>query len=151
MSSYTRTMAGVVGIGVAKLLLGCSDPPEPASASSESSRSSPSVLTREIVVATPMTTADLVSERVCLDQEGPHVLEAEAASENAATGFLTLDDGSAQGEYVASAMRFAGQPRRIRSEEVVLHAGEPCYLVSAQTGITGDRATTRLIRLDGQE
>ena len=95
-----------------------------------------------------MTTADLVSERVCLDQGGPHVLDAEAASENAATGFLTLDDGSAEGEYVTSAMRFAGQPREIRSEQVVLHAGEPCYFVSAQTGITGERATTRLIRLD---
>ena len=147
MSSCTRTTAGVVGIGVALLLLGCSGPPEPASQQSPS-RSSPSVPPREVVVATTMTTADLVSERVCLDQEGPHVLEEEAASENAATGFLTLDDGSAEGEYVASAMRFAGQPRRIRSEQVVLHAGEPCYLVSAQTGITGDRATTRLIRLD---
>ena len=100
---------------------------------------------REVLVATTMTTtADLVSERVCLDQEGSHVLEAAAAaSGNAAAGFLMLDDGSAEGEFVASAMRFAGQPRRVRSEEVVLHAGEPCYLVSAQ----GDRATTRLIRL----
>ena len=47
------------------------------------------------------------------------------------TDFLTLDDGSEEGEYVASAMRFADQPRRVRSEEVMLHAGEPCYLVSA--------------------
>ena len=98
-----------------------------------------------------MTTADLVSERVCLDQEGRHVLAAEAAAENAATGFLTLDDGSAEREYVASAMRFAGQPRRVRSEEIVLHAGEPCYLISAQSGIVGDRATTRLIRLVAEE
>ena len=143
-------MAGVVGIGVALLLFGCSGPPEPTSASGESSTSSPSVPPREVLVATTMT-VDLVSERVCLDQEGPHVLEAEAAAENAATGVLTLDDGSAEGEYVASALRFAGQPRRIRSEEVVLRAGEPCYLVSAQTGISGDRATTRLIRLDAEE
>ena len=147
MSSHTRTTAAVVGIGVALLLLGCSDPPEPSSRQSASTPS-PSVAPREVVVATTMTTGDLVSERVCLDQEGPHVLEAEAASENAATGFLTLDDGSAEGEYVTSAIRFAGQSRRIRSEQVVLHAGEPCYLVSAQTGITGERATTRLIRLD---
>ena len=42
-------------------------------------------------------------------------------------------------------------PRRIRSKQVVLHAGEPCYLVSAQTGITGERATTRLIRLDASQ
>ena len=147
MSSHTRTTAAVVGIGVALLLLGCSDPPEPSSQQSASTPS-PSVAPREVVVATTMTTGDLVSERVCLDQEGPHVLEAEAASENAATGFLTLDDGSAEGEYVTSAIRFAGQSRRIRSEQVVLHAGEPCYLVSAQTGITGERATTRLIRLD---
>ena len=139
-----------IGIGVALLLLGCSDPPEPSSQQSASTPS-PSVAPREVVVATAMTTGDLVSERVCLDQEGPHVLEAEAASENAATGFLTLDDGSAEGEYVTSAMRFAGQSRRIRSEQVVLHAGEPCYLVSAQTGITGERATTRLIRLDASQ
>ena len=97
-----------IGIGVALLLLGCSDPPEPSSQQSASTPS-PSVAPREVVVATAMTTGDLVSERVCLDQEGPHVLEAEAASENAATGFLTLDDGSAEGEYVTSAMRFAGQ------------------------------------------
>ena len=65
------------------------------------------------------------------------------------TGFLTLDDGSEDGQYVASAMRSAGQPRRVRSGQVVLHAGELfCYLLSAQTGITGERATTRLIRLD---
>ena len=62
--------------------------------------------------------------------------------------FLTLDDGSGDGEYVTSAMRLADQSRRIRSEQVELHADEPCYLVSAQTGITGERATTRLIRLD---
>ena len=48
-------------------------------------------------------------------------------------------------------MRFAGQLRLVRSEEVVLRAGEPCYLVSAQTGIAGDRATTRLIRLAAGE
>ena len=70
-------MAGVVGIGVALLLFGCSGPPEPTSGSGESSTSSPSVPPREVLVATTMTTADLVSERVCLDQEGPHVLEAE--------------------------------------------------------------------------
>ena len=138
MSSYTRTTDAAVGIGVALMLLGCSGTPE----------TSPSVALREVVVATKMTTADLVSERVCLDQGGPHVLEVEAASENAATGFLTLDDGSADGEYVTSAMRLAGQSRRSRSEQVEVHAGEPCYLVSVQTGITGERATTRLIRLD---
>ena len=147
MSSHIRTTAGGVGIGVALMLLGCSDPTEPTSQQSAPTPS-PSVVPREVVVATTLTTANLVNERVCLDQEGAHVLEAEAAAENAATGFLTLDDGSAEGEYVTSAMRFAGQSRRIRSEQVVLHAGEPCYLVSAQTGITGERATTRLIRLD---
>ena len=142
MSSYKWTTAAVVGLGVALMLLGCSDPPEPTTDAALS------VATREVVVATTMTAADFVSERFCLDQGGPHVLEAEAASENAATGFLALDDGSAEGEYVTSAMRLAGQSRRIRSEQVVLHAGEPCYLVSAQTGIAGERATTRLIRLD---
>ena len=129
------------------MLLGCSDPPEPTNQESAPTPS-PSVAPPEVVVATTMTTADRVKERVCLDQEGAHVLEAEAAAENAATGFLSLDDGSAEGEYVTLAMRFAGQSRRIRSEQVVLHAGEPCYLVSAQTGITGERATTRLIRVD---
>ena len=147
MSLHTRTTAAGVGIGVAFMLFGCSDPTEPTSQQSAPTPS-PSVVLGEVVVATTMTTADLVNERVCLDQEGAHVLEAEAAAENAATGFLTLDDGSAEGEYVTSAIRFAGQSRRIRSEQVVLHAGEPCYLVSAQTGITGERATTRLIRLD---
>jgi hypothetical protein len=120
----------------------------PAAAETESSTSLPP---REILVTTTMTTADFVSERVCLDQEGPHVIEADAASENAATGFLALDDGSTEGKYVASAMRFAGQTRRIRSEEVVLHAGEPCYLVSVHTGIVGERATIRLIRLAADE
>lgn len=147
MSSYTRTTAGVVAIGVVLMLPGCSDAPEPATRQNPS-MPAPSDAPREAVVATTMTSADLVSERVCLDQGGPHVLEAEAASENAATGFLTLDDGSADGEYVTSAMRLAGQSPRIRSEQVELHAGEPCYLVSAQTGISGERATTRLIRLD---
>ena len=145
MSSYPRTTAAVVAIVGVLMLPGCSDAPELAT---RQNPSTPSDAPREVVVATTMTTADLVSERVCLDQGGPHVLEAEAASENAATGFLTVDDGSADGEYVTSAMRLAGQSRRIRSEQVELHAGEPCYLVSAQTGITGERATTRLIWLD---
>ena len=136
MPLCTRTRAGIVGVGIV-LLVGSS--------------SVPSVPQSEVLVATTISTADLVQERVCLDQEGPHVLEAEAESENASTGFLTLDDGSEEGEYVASAMRFAGQPRRVRSEEVMLHAGEPCYLVSAQTGIVGDRATIRLIRLAADE
>ena len=127
---YTRTTVGVVGVGIV-LLVGCSEPSEAS----------------EVLVATTMSTADLVRQRVCLEQQGSYVLEAEAESQNAATGFLTLDDGSEEGEYVASAMRFTGQPRRVRSEEVVLHAGEPCYLVTAQTGIVGDRATARLIRL----
>lgn len=109
MFSYTRTTAAVVSIGVALMLLGCSDAPEPAVDQSPSTPS-PSV---EVVVARAMTTADLVSERVCLDQGGSHVLEAEAASENAAAAFLTLDDGSAEGEYVTSAMRLRGQARRI--------------------------------------
>ena len=151
MPSCTRTTAAVVGIA-SSLLIGCSEPPEPTGASTESTSSSaPSVPTSEVLVATTMTTADLIRERVCLDHEGTHVLEAEAESENAATGFLTLDDGSEEGEYVASAMRFAGQPRRLRSEEVVLHAGEPCYLISVQTGIVGDRATARLIKLAADE
>ena len=142
MPSHKWTTAAAVGLGVALMLLGCSEPPDPTTDAALS------VATREVVVATTMTTTDFVSERFCLDQGGPHVIEAEAASENAATGFLTLDDGSAEGEYVTSAMRLAGQSRRIRSEQVVLLAGEPCYLVSAQTGITGERASTRLIRLD---
>jgi hypothetical protein len=151
MTFCIRNTARVVGIGIV-LLIGCSGPSEPTGASPESSSPSlPSAPRSEVLVATTMTTADLVQERVCLDHEGPHVLEAEAESENAATGFLTLDDGSEEGEYVTSAMRFAGDPRRVRSEEVVLHAGEPCYLVSAQTGIVGDRATTRLIRLAADE
>ncbi|MYC99803.1 MAG: hypothetical protein F4X13_11135 [Gammaproteobacteria bacterium] len=147
MLSYTRIAAAVVAVGVAVMLPGCSDAPEPATRQNPSTPA-PSAAPREVVVAATMTTADLVSERVCLDQGGPHVLEAEAASENMATGFLTIDDGSEDGEYVTSAMRLAGQARQIRSEQVELHAGEPCYLVSAQTGITGERATTRLIRLD---
>jgi hypothetical protein len=59
----------------------------PAAAETESSTSLPP---REILVTTTMTTADFVSERVCLDQEGPHVIEADAASGNAATGFVAL-------------------------------------------------------------
>lgn len=147
MFSYPRTPTALAGIAAAIMLFGCSDAPEPDSRQNPSTPS-PSDAPREVVVATAITTTDLVSERVCLDQEGPHVLEAEAASENAATGVLAVDDGSAEGAPVTLAMRLAGQPRRIRSEEVVLHAGEPCYLVSAQTGIAGERATTRLIRLD---
>ena len=98
-----------------------------------------------------MSTADLVRKRVCLDQGGAHVLEVEAESENLAAGYLTLDDGSKEGKYVASAMRLAGQARSVRSKEVVLHAGEPCYLVTVQTGIDGDRTTARLIRIDDEE
>jgi hypothetical protein len=147
MSSYTRTPAALLGIAAALILL-VSPTHRNLIADRHPSTPTPSDDPREVVVATTLTTADLVSERVCLDQGGAHVLEAEAASENAATGFLTLDDGSADGEYVTSAMRLAGQSRRIRSEQVDLHAGEPCYLLSAQTGITGERATTRLIRLD---
>lgn len=152
MPSSTRTTTAVIfGLG-SSLLIGCSEPPEPTVASTEASSSSASsVPASDVMVTTTMTAADLVRERVCLDHEGPHVLEAEAESENAATGFLTLDDGSEEGEYVASAMRFAGQPRRVRSEEIVLHAGEPCYLVSVQTGIVGERATARLIRLAADE
>lgn len=101
----------------------------------------------EVVVAATATTVDFARNRVCLDQGGAHVLEVEAASENAAAGFLTLDDGSEDGAYVAGATRWSGQPRRVRSGQVVLHAGEiVCYLLSAQTGITGERAVTRLIR-----
>ncbi len=152
MLSCARTAAVVVvGIG-SSLLIGCSEPPEPTVASTEaSSPSASSVPASDVLVTTTMTTADLVRERVCLDREGPHVLEVAAESENAATAFLTLDDGSEEGEYVASAMRFARQPRRVRSEEVVLHAGEPCYLVTVQTGIAGDRATARLIRFAADE
>lgn len=101
----------------------------------------------EVVVAATATTVDFARNRVCLDQGGAHVLEVEAASENMATGFLTLDDGSEDGQHVASAMRLPGQPRRVRSGQVVLHTRELfCYLLSAQTGITGERAATRLIR-----
>ncbi len=63
-------------------------------------------------------------------------------------GYLAIDDGSQEGETVVALMRFADQPRRIRSERVELHAGEPCYLITADTGVSGERATTRLIRLD---
>ena len=51
----------------------------------------------EVVVATTTTTTDLVSERVCLDQGGSYMLEAEAESENASSGFLTFDDSSEEG------------------------------------------------------
>ena len=151
MPSCIRTTVAVVGIA-SSVLIGCSEPSAPIGASTAPSTesissSTPTVPTREILVATTMTTADLVRERVCLDQRGSYILEAEAESENAATGFLTLDDSSVEGEYITSAMRFAGQPRRLRSEEVELNAGEPCYLISVQTGIVGDRATARLIRL----
>ena len=98
-------------------------------------------------MTTAVSTTELVHERICLAQDGPYVLEAEAAAGNAASAFLSIDDGSEEGEYVTSALRFAWHPRRLRSEEVVLHAGEPCYLVGASTGIAGVRATTRLIRL----
>ena len=71
MSSYTRTAAAVVAIGGVLMLPGCSDAPEPAN---RQNPSTPSDAQREVVVATTMTTGDLVSERVCLDQGGPHVL-----------------------------------------------------------------------------
>ncbi len=131
----------VTGVVSALLLLGCSSQRDLPSASSESSA-------REVVVATTITAAELVTRRVCLDQDGLHVLEAEAAAQNMVSGFLVLDDGSAESANVASVMRFANHPQRVRSETVALHAGEPCHLVRVDTGIEGVRATTRLIRLD---
>ena len=98
-----------------------------------------------VVMMTVVSTTDLVHERVCLDEGGTYVLEAEAEAENMASGVLSIADGSEEGEYVTLALRSAGQPRRVRSEEVELQAGDPCYLVSALTGIVSERATTRLI------
>lgn len=139
MSPHTLTAAAA--IGVALTMPGCSDSPEPTNRTP--------IAAREVVVATTMTAAGFVDERVCLDQGGLHVLEVEAASENwAVDGFLTIDDGTADGEYVTSAMRTRGQPRRVRSDPAALYAGEPCYLLSAQTFARGERATTRLIRLE---
>ena len=88
----------------------------------------------DVVVATVVSTGDMVTERVCVEQDGRYILEAEAEAANLASGFLTLDDGSAEGDYVGSAIRLAGNPPSARSESLALRAGGPCYLMIAQTG-----------------
>ena len=99
------------------------------------------------VVATALSTSDLASERVCLEGGGLFVLEAEAEAGNAASAFLTVDDGSAEGAFVAGAIRWAGQPQRSRSEEFTLQAEKACYFLIAQTGIVNRAATARLVRV----
>ena len=90
---------------------------------------------------------DIVTERFCIEHDGRYVLETEAEGANLASGILALDDGSAEGQHLASAIRLAGNPLTVRSDSVGLHAGEPCYLILAQTGIAGRAATARLIKL----
>lgn len=84
------------------------------------------------------TTGDLLAHRVCLEDGGTHVVEAEARSTaNSATGILSVEDGSEDGEFVTMAMRVADKSLTVRSEPVDLHAGEPCFLLSVQTGVYG--------------
>lgn len=99
------------------------------------------------VVATKSTTTGFAEDVVCLEQGGSHVLEVEAAGENAASAFLSVVDGTEDGQFVAMAMRTRGQPKKVRSERVELHAGQPCYQLAAGSGIVGQRATARLIRV----
>ena len=106
----------------------------------------------------------VLKDRVCLERDGQYIVQVEARdSEAAASAYLTMDtpetlgelfrrtdaDGNyiAEGEYVVGAMRLRGQEQRQRSEPIALHAGEPCYLISAYTGVVGSLVVTRLIRL----
>ncbi len=91
----------------------------------------------------------LEHRRICLDVGGSHVVEAGSDDlDAAATGILSLEDGSEEGAFVALAMATGGWPEIARSEPVDLHAGEPCYRLSADTGIRGAVARVRLIRLN---
>ena len=72
----------------------------------------------EVVVATTTTTTDLVSERVCLDQGGSYMLEAEAESENASSGFLTFDDSSEEGSTSPQHCDLLGDPRGSAAKEL---------------------------------
>ena len=106
----------------------------------------------EAVVATQTAAASgFVEEIVCLEEGGPHVLQVESPSgETMAAGFLSIIDGTEDGELVTTAMRTRTEPQKVRSARVELHAGEPCYQLAAQTGIQGVRARVRLIRLPQQ-
>ena len=72
-----------------------------------------------------------------------YVIEAFAESPDAAAtaSLTTLDEG-----YVAAAMRFRGQPRRVRSDPFVLE-DDGCFSLMAQTGIDGSRAVARVLEM----
>ena len=94
--------------------------------------------------------------RICLETGGRYVVETETETDDAAAiAFLTREDGTKDGAYVASVSRLrrgsveslsANDPLIVQSDPIELAAGEPCYTLSAQTGVSGKTARARLLR-----
>lgn len=96
-------------------------------------------------VAVVRTANDLRAETVCLENRGWHVVEAETEdpSEAAAIAILTRDDGTDEGRFMAMAQRLRDDAVMVSSAPVMLYE-DPCYFLSAQTGVRGVRAWARL-------
>ena len=98
-----------------------------------------------------------VEREYCAETAGRYVLEASAPDGEPlasvhlyrpdATGETprrTSDEGDVSGEFVAMALRTAGEPRRVRSEPFEL--GAECVVMFLQTGIRGSTVQARLRR-----
>ena len=88
---------------------------------------------------------DLRVEEVCLEERGWYVVEAETddPAEAAAFAILMRDDGMEEGWLMAMVQRLRGDAVSVSSAPVMLYE-EPCYFLSAQTGVSGVRAWARL-------
>ena len=140
-------IAVAVGVTVA-LTIACSEPPPVvrSEAAREATRAAaeqqpqrpPATLSEPRVVQALEARSGMTETRVCVDGTGQYTVVAEAGNlDAAASAFLTRD-----GEHVASALRYRGMPRSVRSAPVALDVA--CYTLAAQTGINGVRAVARL-------
>ena len=98
----------------------------------------------ETAVASVVSSRGERSAAVCVER-GWYAVEAETEDPDqaAAFGILIRDDGTEEGRFMAHAQRLRGDAVAVSSEPVMLYE-EPCYFLSAQTGVTGVRAWARL-------
>lgn len=149
----SRRSAAVVWLGsIALLVAGFAMMPTPPADVADSDATARREVAAEHVEREPLpepilevsTRGDLQQERVC-PNAGIYVLQAVAEGDNMASAILSLDDGGGAdglGTVVEAVMRFANQSRFQSSGPLDL--ADECYLLSATTGIVGQRATARL-------
>ena len=141
-------VAVVVGVAALTTTIACSEPPPVvrSEAAREATRAAaerqpqrpPATLSEPRVVQALEARSGMTETRVCVDGTGQYTVVAEAGNlDAAASAFLTRD-----GEHVASALRYRGMPRSVRSAPVALDVA--CYTLAAQTGVNGVRAVARL-------